>query len=91
MQRQVSRELQEMTPTVKPNFPADTDAFRIYCQRLFVTISMGKGLGPWDTTAALANGSGLPVYGKVVLEGWIRNSPISMEFLESQIIDNGIL
>lgn len=42
-------------------------------------------------TATLADRSGLSLYGRVPLEGRIRNSSFAIEFLVSRISDNGIL
>lgn len=39
----------------------------------------------------LADGSGLPVYGKIELTGRIRNFPFMKEFLVSRVSDEGIL
>lgn len=39
----------------------------------------------------LANGSGLPVYGKIFLSGKIKNSSFTLEFLVSKIAHEGIL
>ena len=44
-------------------------------------------LQPRDTTAALADGSGLHIYGSVTLSGWLRNVPFQEEFLVGRISD----
>ena len=46
---------------------------------------------PQDTMAAMADGSGLPIYGRLTLEGRLRNVPFEATFLVCKISDEGIL
>lgn len=52
---------------------------------------MKEQLESWNTTATLADHSGLHVYGRITLAGRTRNSPFSMDFLVRRISDEGIL
>lgn len=45
----------------------------------------------WDTTATLADDSGLPTYGKIELAERLRNFPFTIEFLVSRLLDQRIL
>ena len=44
-----------------------------------------------ESTAAMADGSGLPIYGSIRLEGRLRNVKFEADFLVSRISDDGIL
>ena len=44
-----------------------------------------------ESTAAMADGSGLPIYGSLRLEGRLRNVKFAADFLVSRISDDGIL
>lgn len=57
--------------------------------RLHAAISLE--LEPGNTTATLADSSGLPVYGSINLQGRIRKLLFGMEFLFSRISDDAIL
>ena len=48
-------------------------------------------LVPLETAAAMADGSGLPIYGKITLQGRVRNMRFEEEFLVSRIADDAIL
>ena len=48
-------------------------------------------LVPLDTAAAMADGSGLPIYGRITLQGRVRNMRFEGEFLVSRIADDAIL
>ena len=48
-------------------------------------------LVPLETAAAMADGSGLPIYGKITLPGRVRNMRFEEEFLVSRIADDAIL
>ena len=44
-----------------------------------------------ESTAAMADGSGLPIYGSIRLEGRLRNTKFEADFLICRISDDGIL
>ena len=44
-----------------------------------------------ESTATMADGSGLPIYGSIRLEGRLRNTKFEADFLVSRISDDGIL
>ena len=44
-----------------------------------------------ESTAAMADGSGLPIYGSIRLEGRIRNVKFEADFLVCRISDDGII
>ena len=48
-------------------------------------------LVPLETAAAMADGSGLPIYGRITLPGKLRNFRFEEEFLVSRIADDAIL
>ena len=48
-------------------------------------------LVPLETAAAMADGSGLPIYGRITLQGRVRNMRFEGEFLVSRIADDAIL
>ena len=48
-------------------------------------------LVPLDTAASMADGSGLPIYGSITLQGKVRNMRFEGEFLVSRIADDAIL
>ena len=48
-------------------------------------------LVPLETAAAMADGSGLPIYGRINLPGKLRNLKFEEEFLVSRIADDAIL
>lgn len=80
--------------TVKLNFLVGTGCFHnLLSNTIFgrLPTAMREKLEPRDTTTTLVGRSRFPVYGKVTMEGWITNSPISMEFHIRQISDEGIL
>ena len=56
-----------------------------------LTADVRLRLQPLESTAALADGSGLPLYGSITLGGKIRNVPFQAEFLVGRISDEAIL
>lgn len=77
---------------VKLNFLVDTECtHNVLPKATFdhLLAAIKERLEPWDITSVLADSSGLPVYRKIVLAGRIRNSPFSLEFVVSQILDKG--
>lgn len=53
--------------------------------------ALKESLGPWDTSTYLVDGSGLPIYGEIVISMWIQNIQFHTEFSDSKVSDKGIL
>lgn len=73
---------------VKLNFLVDTVCTHNLLSKAtldHLPTTVKERLEPWDTTAMLADGSGHPVYGKIILASRIRNASSSMEFFASYI------